>query len=145
MSSHSNENQEKIDTENNGNHKSSNKDGGTKWSLDMLATCPLVLIRSDPKLRTIYDKGFMSGFYGQNSMQSTAVSLPRESEDASLTSPSEVEDVKSLDTVHPINTSMVDAMDTAIESALNMALIISETSSMLALVIQNIVLHNGRP
>ncbi|KAL5244052.1 hypothetical protein ACI65C_011462 [Semiaphis heraclei] len=145
MSSHSIENQETIDAENNGNHNSSNKCRGSKWSLDMLATCPLVLIRSDPKLRTIYDKGFMSGFYGESPMQSTVLSMSRESGDASLTSPSEVEGAKSLSTVHPMDVGMIEAMDTAIESALNAALKKTEILSMLASKVQEIVSHNGGP
>jgi len=104
----------------------------------------------------------MSGFYGQSPMQSTVVSASKESADAALTSPSEVEGAKSLATVHlmdtgmieamdtgmieamdtgmieAMDTGMIEAMDTAIESALN-------TLSMLAFKVNEIVSRNGGP
>jgi len=78
-------------------------------------------------------------------MQSTMVSVSRECADAALASPLEMEGEKSLATVHPMDSGMVDAMDTAIESALNAALKKTETSSMLAHMVQDIVFHNEGP
>ncbi|XP_026808174.1 uncharacterized protein LOC113550500 [Rhopalosiphum maidis] len=72
---HSDEQQEAIDTENHENHNSSNDGRDGLQLLDIWRTCPVALIRSDPVMRTIYDRGFQSGFYRHNPKESVEASV----------------------------------------------------------------------
>jgi hypothetical protein len=142
---HSNEHQETIDTENHENHNSSNDGRDGLQSLDIWRTCPVALIRSDPVMRTIYDRGFKSGFYRHNSKQSVVESVitpPTKSTETSETA-SEIifagaEFESSSEAAVVTNLSAVDltvgsAFDNAIESALDNAVQVAETSMRVAL------------
>ncbi|XP_022181102.1 uncharacterized protein LOC111041196 [Myzus persicae] len=131
MTSHS-EKQETIDDENSENQNSSNEDKGIKWSLDMLRTCPLALIRSDPRLRIIYDRGFVSGFYGEQPKESTVVSVPKQyaEAEAELAHANPALALRLGSKTEKL--AMIAAMDSAVESALNTALEVAEHSSMAA-------------
>ncbi|XP_025202530.1 uncharacterized protein LOC112599715 [Melanaphis sacchari] len=142
---------ETIDTNNHENHDSS-KDSRDGLLLDMWRTCPVAIIRSNPVMRIIYDRGFVSGFFRHNSEQSTVTSVvtpPTEStkataevisSSAKFASPSDAEVVTNL------VTDLTDgsALDNAIESALDNAVEIAEASKTVAFMAQTIFHHNNK-
>lgn len=141
MKPYTDEEQETVDAENNGNHNNS-IEAGTDNSLlwNQLRTCPLEIIRSNPRQCNIYDKGFLSGFYRQNPLQSgAAVSEPRESAVDLMSANAGLKSL--LEAVEADSLAFVSSMDTAIESALNTALNVAKISSELAYAVGRGISH----
>jgi len=142
IENHSDEQQEAIDTENQENNNRSN-DGRDGLSLDTWRTCPVSLIRSNPSMRVIYDRGFLNGFYRHDLKQSAEVSSSTESTKtaadvisggAKFKSQSETAGV----TDFAIDLAVESAFDNAIETALDSAVEVAEISKLAALQAQAI-------
>ncbi|CAH1725631.1 uncharacterized protein LOC114124033 [Aphis gossypii] len=126
---HSDEQQETIHTENQENNNSSN-DGRDGLSLDMWRTCPVSLIRSNPSMRVVYDRGFLNGFYRDNLKQSAMDSSPTESTKtaenvlpggAKFESSSETGGVTDFAIHLAVDSAFYNAIETALDSAVEVA------------------------
>lgn len=126
---HSDEQQEKIDTENLENNNRSN-DGRDGLSLDTWRTCPVSLIRSNPSMRVIYDRGFLNGFYRDTSKQSAVDSSPTELTKTAadvipggtkFESPSETVGVTDFAIDLAVDSAFYNAIETALDSAVEVA------------------------
>lgn len=133
---HSDEQQETMDTENQENNNRSN-DGRDGLSLDTWRTCPVSLIRSDPIMRVIYDRGFLNGFYRHNSKQSAMVSSPTESTKTTaevISGGAKFESTSETigETDFAIDLAAESAFDNAIETALDIAVEVAKISKLAA-------------